>query len=82
MYTNILFATDLLNEHNHLVKKADAIAKQFNATLYLLHVIELPPSVQLTKLGFAELANPSKEDAQTVLSLVVKALIYRTVAIC
>lgn len=71
MYTNILFATDLLNEHNHLTEKAIAIAKQFNAKLYLLHVIELPASFQLAQgLGFTELANPAKDDAQTVLSLI------------
>lgn len=71
MYTNILFATDLLNEHNHLTKKAVEIAKQFNAKLYLLHVIELPASFQLAQgLGFTELVNPAKDDAQTVLSLI------------
>jgi nucleotide-binding universal stress UspA family protein len=71
MYTNILFATDLLNEHNHLTKKAATIANQMNAKIYLLHVIELPTSIQLAQgLGFTELANPAKDDAQTVLSLV------------
>jgi universal stress protein A len=71
MYTNILFATDLLNEHNHLTQKAIEIAKQFNAKLYLLHVIELPASFQLAQgLGFTELAQPAKDDAQTVLSLI------------
>ena len=71
MYTNILFATDLLNEHNHLTKKAAAIAKEFKAKLYLLHVIELPASIQLAQgLGFTELAKPAKDDAQTVLSLI------------
>lgn len=70
MYKNILFATDLLKEHNHLTEKAIAIAKQFNAKLYLLHVIELPASIQLAQgLGFTELANPAKDDAQTVLTL-------------
>lgn len=71
MYTNILYATDLSSEHSHLTQKAAAIAKQFNAKLYLLHVIELPASVQLAQgLGFAEMANPVKDDAQTVLSLI------------
>lgn len=75
MYTNILFATDLLNEHNHLTTKAAEIAKQFKAKLYLLHVIELPTSVQLAQgLGFTELANPAKDDAQTVLSLIGETL--------
>lgn len=70
MYKNILFATDLLKEHNHLAEKAIAIAKQFNAKLYLLHIIELPASFQLAQgLGFTELANPAKDDAQTVLAL-------------
>jgi len=71
MYTNIIFATDLLNEHNHLTVKAAQIAKQFHAKLYLLHVIELPASIQLAQgLGFTELAKPAKDDAQTVLSLI------------
>ncbi|HAT2065245.1 TPA: universal stress protein [Legionella pneumophila] len=75
MYTNILFATDLLNEHSHLTEKAANIAKQFNAKLYLLHVIELPTSILIAQgLGFTELANPSKEDAQTVLSLIGDSL--------
>ena len=71
MYTNILFATDLLNEHNHLAKQAANIAAHFQATLYLLHVIELPASIQLAQgLGFTELANPATDDAKTVLAMV------------
>ncbi|MDR3443031.1 MAG: universal stress protein [Legionella sp.] len=71
MYTNILFATDLLSEHNHLTEKAVELAKKFNAKLYLLHVIELPASFQLAQgLGFTELANPAKDDAETVLSTI------------
>ena len=71
MYTQILFATDLLSQHEHLIENAAVIAKQFNATLYLLHVIELPTSYQLAQsLGFTELANPAKDDAQTVLSVI------------
>jgi len=71
MYTNILYATDLMNEHNHLTEKAVTIAKQFKAKLFLLHVIELSTSVQLAQgLGFIELVSPSKEAAQTVLSMI------------
>lgn len=70
MYKNILFATDLLKEHSALAEKARTIAKQFHARLYLLHVIELPATLQLAQgLGFTELAQPAKEDAQTVLAL-------------
>ncbi len=71
MYTNILYAIDLSTEHSHLTEKVTAIAKHFKAKLYLLHVIELPASIQLAQgLGFTELANPAKDDAQTVLSLI------------
>ncbi len=71
MYTNILFATDLLSKHEHLTEKAAQIAKHFQAKLYLLHVIEFPTSYQLAQgLGFTELVNPAKDDAQTVLSLI------------
>lgn len=71
MYKNILFATDLSNEHNHLTLKAAEFAKMINAKLYLLHVIELPASIQLAQgLGFTELAHPSTDDAQTVLAAI------------
>lgn len=71
MYTNILFATDLRNEHSHLTEKAVEIAKKLHGTLYLLHVIEMPASYQLAQgLGFTELINPAKDDAQTVLAMV------------
>jgi universal stress protein A len=75
MYKNILFAADLLNEHNHLAIKAAHLAKQFHAKLYLLHVIELPTSIQIAQgLGFIELVKPVKDDAQTVLSLLGEQL--------
>jgi universal stress protein A len=71
MYKRILHATDLLSNHECLTEKAIKIAKQFNATIYLLHVIELPTSYQVAQgLGFTELVNPAKDDAQTVLSLI------------
>lgn len=71
MYSNILYATDLLNEHSQLTSKASELAKKFHATLYLLHVIELPTSLQLAQgLGFIELVKPVKDDAITVLSLI------------
>lgn len=69
MYQKILCPTDLLSQHEHIAEKAALIARQFNASLYLLHVIELPASYQLAQgLGFTELVNPAKDDAQTVLS--------------
>lgn len=77
MYTNILHATDLSENHFHMCQQAVEIAKRFNATLYLLHVIETPPSLQIAQgLGFAEIDSPLQvqEDAKTVLAVLGESL--------
>lgn len=75
MYTNILLATDLSESHFSMCEKAVRIARNFKTKLHMLHVIELPASVQLAQgLGFTELASPSKEDAKTVMRLLGEAL--------
>jgi nucleotide-binding universal stress UspA family protein len=75
VYTSILHATDLSENHFDIAKKAAEIARMFGAKLHLLHVIELPASLQLAQgLGFTELANPVKDDAQTVIALLGEAL--------
>ncbi|KTC65153.1 universal stress protein A (plasmid) [Legionella adelaidensis] len=75
MYTDILLATDLRENHFPLCKKALEIAHKFNAKLYLLHVIEPPPTLQLAQgLGFAEFDHPVKEDAMAVMSVLGDAL--------
>jgi len=75
VYTNILHATDLSENHFHMCQQAVDIAKSFNATLYLLHVIEPPPSLQLAQgLGFAEFDQPVKDDAQAVMRVLGEAL--------
>ena len=75
MYTNILLATDLSENHFHMCQQAAKIAKCFHAKLYLLHVIEPPASLQLAQsLGFAELAQPIKDDALTVMQALGEAL--------
>lgn len=75
MYTTILHATDLSEDHFDMCEQAKAIATCFHAKLYLLHVIEPPPSLQLAQgLGFAEFDHPIKDDAQTVLGLVGEAI--------
>ena len=67
MYTNILLATDLSENHFHMCEQAVEIAKCFHAKLYLLHVIEPPASLQLAQgLGFAEFDHPVKDDARAV----------------
>lgn len=77
MYTTILYATDLSEDHYDLCQKAAEIALRLNATLHLLHVIETPPSLQLAQgLGFAEFDQPlpMKEDAKAVMKFLGEAL--------
>lgn len=75
MYTNILHATDLSENHYHMCQQAVDIAKRFNAKLYLLHVIEPPATLQLAQgLGFAEFDSPVKGDAQAVMAVLCEAL--------
>lgn len=77
MYTIMLHATDLSENHFDICQKAVQIAAVFSAKLHLLHVIEPPPTLQFAQgLGFAELGNPNlmKEDAQTVMQLLGDAL--------
>lgn len=75
MYTTILHATDLSENHYDICKKAVEIAKCFGAKLHLLHVIQPPQTLQLAQgLGFAELSAPAKEDAETVMKILGDAL--------
>ncbi len=75
MYTRILHATDLSENHFNMCQQAVEVAKRFDAALFLLHVIEPPPSLQLAQgLGFAEFDKPLKEDAQTVMGVLGEAV--------
>ena len=77
MYSSILFATDLSDNHFNICQKAAEIAICFGAKLHLLHVIEPPPTLQLAQsLGFAEFDQPlpMKVDAQTVMKVLGEAL--------
>lgn len=75
MYTNILLATDLSEMHFNICEKAVKIATALQAKLYLLHVVEVPAGIQLAQsLGFTELAQPSTDDAWTVMHLLGEAL--------
>ena len=75
MYTTILYATDLSENHFKMCQKAAEIAKYFHAKLYLMHVIEPPASLQLAQgLGFAEFDRPLKEDAEAVMRALGEAL--------
>lgn len=75
MYKHILHATDLSENHFDICQKSIKLAKTLGAKLYFLHVIEIPASLQWAQsLGFAELATPVKDGAQTVMSTLSDAL--------
>ncbi len=75
MYTHILHATDLSENHFQMCRQAVEIATCFHAKLFLLHVIEPPASLQLAQgLGFAEFDHPLKDDAQAVMRVLGEAL--------
>jgi universal stress protein A len=58
-----------------MCQQAASIAKAFKAQLYLLHVIEPPPTLQLAQgLGFAEFDHPMKDDAIAVVDVLGEAL--------
>lgn len=74
MYKNILVATDLMDNANDLLNKATAVAKQNNAELHLVHVIEPPISAEYAAaLGFAAFPDPDTDDARTVLKTLAEA---------
>ncbi|MCX7116489.1 MAG: universal stress protein [Legionellales bacterium] len=74
-YAHILHATDLSQNHFKMCQQAVEIAACFHAKLYLMHVIEPPPTLQLAQgLGFAEFDHPLKEDAISVMHVLGDAL--------
>lgn len=75
MYKIILHPTDLSENHYDMCKQAADIAHYFKAKLHLLHVIQLPSSIQIAQsLGFTELASPATDDAKTVMNLLGESL--------
>ena len=77
MYSIILHATDLSDDHFHMCEKSAELARHFCARLYLMHVIEPPATLQLAQgLGFAEFDSPIsiKSDAQAVMATIGDAL--------
>ena len=69
MYKRILFATDLSKPQHDLCQQAVNIASHFNSELTLLHVIDLPQSVQYAQaLGFAEFNTAPTDEGALVLA--------------
>ncbi len=74
MYHTLLFTTDLLEGAERLCEQAVLFAKQFNAKLYILHVVEPPITAQYAQaLGFAEMIEPPTEAAKAVLDTLADA---------
>lgn len=69
MYKNILLATDLSKNSHELALKANELAQQLKATLYLIHIIELPQgTLYAASIGFTEYLNPVTDGAELVLA--------------
>lgn len=72
MRPTVLHATDLSENHFRMCERAVDIAQRFNAKLFLLYVLETPPSMVLAQgLGFTEIDNPEPllEDATAVMAV-------------
>lgn len=77
MYKNILHATDLSENHFRYCEKSLELAKNLNAKLYIMHVVEPPNSLQLAQgLGFAEIYNPTEalKSAKQILTIIGESL--------
>ena len=75
MHQHILHATDLHEHHYDMCQKASELARKLGATLYVLHVIEPPMSLQIAQgLGFAEMTVPDIDAAKAVMAVLGESL--------
>ena len=75
MYSTIIHATDLQDDHYSMCTYAKEFADKFGAKLYLIHVIQPPTSLQLAQsLGFAEFDRPVQKDALSVMHVIAEGL--------
>jgi nucleotide-binding universal stress UspA family protein len=77
MYKIILHITDLAENHFDMCEKAVQFASEINARLYIMHVIESPPSLQIAQgLGFTEIYNPNatEQNAKEILNIIGESL--------
>ena len=77
MYKIILHITDLAENHFDMCRKAAKFAHEINAILFVMHVIESPPSLQIAQgLGFTEIYNPNvaAQNAKEILSIIGESL--------
>jgi universal stress protein A len=64
LYKHVLVATDLTDENNLVLKKAEKLAAQFNATLALIHVVEPLPGYGYAYVGIADIEGQLIEEAK------------------
>ncbi len=75
MYKNVLFATDFDEVGIHAAHKAKKIAKENNATLNLVHVVEPIPAYAYPGFaGFAEVEVAIRDQAKKELASLAKEL--------
>lgn len=67
MYTHILFATDLTEETDFVVKKVREIRTLTNAKLTLIHVVEPMPGYSYAYLGIEDIEGQLIEEAREAL---------------
>lgn len=74
MYQRILVAIDLSDEAHFVLEKATALAKQYNAVLDVVHVLDWPLTGFDPVVGFSAVSDDSmvQEMANSVQKLVVK----------
>ncbi len=74
MYQHILFATDLSDDIEHLIKKVRNLRGYTGAHLSLVHVIELPPAYGYAYAGIEDIEQQLIEEAKKGLARVGASL--------
>lgn len=64
MYKQVLLATDLLAENSPLFDKAVSLAKEWNASITIVHIVEPLPSYGYAYVGSADVEETLIEEAK------------------
>jgi universal stress protein A len=68
MYKHILFATDLSDDTDYLVKKVSSMRQLCNAKLSVIHVVEPLPGYSYAYLGIEDIEGQLIEESKTTLA--------------
>lgn len=74
MYKHILFATDLTQETDYIIKKVREICKLTNARLSLIHVVEPLPGYSYAYLGVEDIEGQLIEESKVAIAKLGKEL--------